>query len=191
MCVWERKGGHSTDDSLLWRLRWKIPEKCHGSLEGAPNLSCMGNYSSSSAHTVVWVLRVRKTGDRAEVWVTPCPCAKDCPSCFWCMCLFYISTPYVYHLIIFINLLNALILSATEGKIIVLFMRKLSCLHISHFIAVLKLVLYISSSMTTIVGSPFPFCSVRSVMGMELEKHFLNGWMMVEARPVFGKNRTH
>lgn len=91
----------------------------------------------------------------------------------------------------FINLLNALILSAAEGKIILLLIGKLSCLHISHFIAVLKLVLYISWSMTTDIGSSFPFCSVRSVMGMELEKHFLNGCMMVEARPVFVKGRTH
>lgn len=75
----------------------------------------------------------------------------------------------------FINLLNALILSAAEGKIILLLIGKLSCLHISLFIAVLKLVLYISWSMTTNIGSPFPFCSVRSVMGMKLEKHFLNG----------------
>lgn len=171
MCVGE--GGHSTDDSQLWRLRWKIPEKCHGSLEGAPNLSCMGNYNSST-HTVVWVLRVRETGDRAEVWIISCPLCQGLSFLF----LMHVFILYFYIICLssnhFINLLNALILSAAEGKIILLLIGKLSCLHISHFIAVLKLVLYISWSMTTNVVSPFPFCSVRSVMGMELEKHFLN-----------------
>lgn len=107
-------------------------------------------------------------GDSRHSWSLDHPAAprvKDCPW-FICMCLcFYVICLSSNH---FINLLNALILSAAEGKIILLHMRKSSGMHISHFIAVLKLVLYILFVHDNKPRKSFPilFCKVSDGHGI-------------------------